>query len=68
MKALLDNLTPEQQLKLLSVQNKAIQTASQLAAAGKQKETVKMLRKYERDADSEVNYGKWGNYNVLPEN
>ena len=66
MKALIDNLTPEQQLQLLSVLNHAGKTASQeIAAAGKQKETEKMLRKYERDADSEVNYGKWRNYNVL---
>ena len=65
---LLDNLTPEQQLKLLSVQNNTGKTASQLAGASKQKVTEKMLKKYERDADLEVNYGKWAYYHVMTEN
>ena len=64
MKALLDDLTPEQQLKLLSVQNNDKETASQLAAIFRRKETEEMLKKYEQIADFEVNYGKWEHYNV----
>ena len=68
VKTLLDNITPEQQLKILSVQNNAGKTASQYAAAAKQKEIESLLKKYERDADFEVNYGKWEHYNVMTGN
>ena len=67
MKTLLDNLTPEQRLQLLSVQNNFGKTASQFAAASKENKIEKMLKKYEQDAYSEVNYGKLG-YNVRTEN
>ena len=30
--------------------------------------TEKMLKKYKRDADFEVNYGKWEHYNVMAKN
>ena len=68
VKTLLDNLTPEQQLKLLSVLDHAGKTASKLAAASKHNKIEKMLKKYERDADFEVNYGKWEHSNVMTEN
>ena len=58
VKTLLDNLRPEQQLQLLSVQNYDGKTAFQRAADDKQKETQMILKKYERYADFEVNYGK----------
>ena len=60
VKGLLDRLTPEHQLKLLSVENNTGKTACQFAAAFKKNKIEKMLKKYEQDAYSEDNYGKLG--------
>ena len=58
MKSLLDSLTPEQQLQFLSAQDKDGKKVVQLAPADVRKDMEKMLKKYERQAHFEVNYGK----------
>ena len=58
MKTLLDSLTAEQQLKLLSTLDEDGKTSVQRAPADQRKEIEKMLKQYERAADFEVNYGK----------
>ena len=59
VKTLLDSLTAEQQLKLLSTMDKYGKTAvQQRAPADQPKEIEKMLKHYMRGADFEVNYGK----------
>ena len=60
MKNLLESLTPEQQLQFLSTKDKKDEsgkTAVQLAPADERKEIDKMLRRYNREADFEVNHG-----------
>ena len=62
MKNLLESLTPEQQLQFLSTKDKKDEsgkTAVQLAPADERKEIDKMLRRYNREADFEVNYGEF---------
>ena len=62
VKALLDGLTAEQQLQFLSTKDKkdgSGKTAVQWAPADERKELDKMLRQYMREADFEVNYGKF---------
>ena len=58
MKSLLDSLTPEQQLQFLSTKDKDGKAAVQLAPADVRKDMEKMLKKYKREANFEVNYGK----------
>ena len=63
MKALLDNLTPEQQLKLLSVQNEEGKTASQRAAGlFGTSNTMTTLEQYQKEADYGVNYRKFASF------
>ena len=62
MKTLLDSLTPEQQLQFLSTKDKKDKdgkTAVQWAPADERKDMDKMLRRYRREADFEVNYGEF---------
>ena len=68
MKTLLDSLTPEQQLQFLSTKDKKDEsgkTAVQWAPADERKEIDKMLRQYMREADFEVNYGKFALFTIL---
>ena len=58
VKTLLDSLTAEQQLKLLSTMDKDGKTAVQRAPADQRKAIEKVLKHYKREADFEVNYGK----------
>ena len=58
MKSLLDSLTPEQQLQFLSTKDKDGKAAVQYAPADVRKDMDKMLKRYKREADFEVNYGK----------
>ena len=61
VKTLLDSFTPEKQLQFLSTKDKKDmdgKTAVQWAPADERKEIDKMLRRYNREADFEVNYGK----------
>ena len=62
MKSLLDSLTPEQQLQFLSTKDKKDEsgkTAAQYAPADERKAMDKMLRRYNREADFEVNNGEF---------
>ena len=62
VKTLLDGLTPEQQLQFLSTKDKKYKdgkTAAQCAPADERKEMDKMLRRYNHEADFEVNYGEF---------
>ena len=62
MKNLLDSLTPEQRLQVLSTKDKKDEsgkTAVQWVPADERKEMDKMLKHYRRDADFEVNYGEF---------
>ena len=68
MKSLLDSLTPEQQLQFLSTKDKKDEsgkTAAQCAPADERKEMDKMLRRYNREADFEVNYGEFLLFSIL---
>ena len=59
VKTLLYNLTPEQQLKLLSVQNKEGKMASQRAAGNYgTSDTIITLEEYQKAADYRVDYRK----------
>ena len=61
VKTLLDGLTPEQQLQFLFTKDKKDvdgKTAVQWAPAEERNEMDKMLRRYNREADFEVNYGE----------
>mgnify|MGYP001795820097 FL=1 len=58
VKNLLDSITPEQQLKILSVKDEDGKRAVQLAPADLRKDMDKMLKHYKREAEFEVNYGK----------
>ena len=62
MKTLLDSFTPEKQLLFLSTKDKKDKdgkTAVQWAPADERKDMDKMLRRYRREADFEVNYGEF---------
>ena len=60
MKTLLDNLTPEQQLLLLAVQNKKGMTAYEEAAGQYTNlDTMRTLEYYQKEADYRVNYRKF---------
>ena len=67
-KTLLDSLTPEKKLQLLSTKDKKDvdgKTAVQSAPADERKEIDKMLRQYMREADFEVNYGRFALFFLL---
>ena len=68
MKTLLDGLTPEKQLQFLSTKDKKDmdgKTAVQWAPADERNEMDKMLRRYKREADFEVNYGELTLFSML---
>ena len=65
MKSLLDSLTPGQQLKFLSTKGKDGKTAVQWAPADVCRDMDKMLKNYMREADFEVNYGKFALFSLL---
>ena len=61
VRSLLDSFTPEQQLQFLSTKDKKDmdgKTAVQCAPTDERNEMDKMLRRYRREADFEVNYGE----------
>ena len=61
VKNLLDSLTPEKQLQVLStkdIKDEDGKTAVQWAPATGRKDIGKILKQYKREADFEVNYGK----------
>ena len=61
VKSLLDSFTPEKQLQFLFTKDKKNmdgKTAIQWAPADERNEMGKMLRRYRREADFEVNYGE----------
>ena len=68
VKTILDSLTPKEQLLFLSTKDKKDEsgkTAIQCAPADERKEIDKMLRQYMREADFEVNYGKFALFSHL---
>ena len=68
MKTLLDSLTPEQLLQFLSTKDKkdeGSKTAVQCAPADERKEIDKMLKQYMREADFDINYGKFALFSLL---
>ena len=68
VKTLLDSLSPEQQLQILSTKDKKDEsgkTAAQWAPADERKEIDKMLRQCMREADFDVNYGEFVLFSLL---